>query len=112
MKIHTIALAAVLVLSGTAVYAQGNATGKGATTGDPAASSQNANPDKSGMSPTKSGSGTSTSDVNNLLRQFKEMQRMMRSSGIVGGMARSANRKQKVKGGRVTPPLRGARSAR
>jgi len=58
------------------------------------------------------GSGTSTSDVNNLLRQFKEMQRMMRSSGIVGGMARSANRKQKVKGGRVTPPLRGARSAR
>jgi hypothetical protein len=61
MKIHTIALAAVLVLSGTAVSAQGNATGKGATTGDPAASSQNANPDKSGMSPTKSGSGTSTS---------------------------------------------------
>jgi hypothetical protein len=61
MKAHIIFLAAVLVLSGTAVYAQGNAAGQGATTGDPAASSQNANPDRSGMSPTKSGSGTSTS---------------------------------------------------
>jgi len=41
--------------------AQGNPSGQGSTTGDPAASSQNANPDRSGMSPNKSGSGTSTS---------------------------------------------------
>jgi hypothetical protein len=52
-----IALAAALLLSGTSLYAQG----QGSKTGDPAASSQNANPDKSGMTPSKSGSGTSTS---------------------------------------------------
>jgi hypothetical protein len=61
MKNHSIALATILLLSGASVYAQGNASGQGATAGDPAASSQNANPDRSGMSPNKSGSGTSTS---------------------------------------------------
>jgi hypothetical protein len=61
MKPHLIALAAVLVLSGTPVYAQGNPSGQGAKTGDSAASSQNANPDTTGMSPSKSGSGSSTS---------------------------------------------------
>ncbi len=55
--------------------------------------------------------------MNNLLRQFKEMQKMMRGVGpmakLVGGArpARSGkpgkgNRK-KVKGGRVTPSSRG-----
>ena len=54
-----IVLAAALALSGTPVFAQ--ASGQGAKTGDPAASSQNANPDTTGMSGSKSGSGTSTS---------------------------------------------------
>jgi signal recognition particle subunit SRP54 len=48
------------------------------------------------------GSGTSTQDVNNLLRQFKEMQKMMRT---LGPLARSARKKGK-KGGRVTPSTR------
>jgi signal recognition particle subunit SRP54 len=45
------------------------------------------------------GSGTTTSDVNALLQQFKEMQRMMKSFGV------SPKRKGKKgkKGGRVTP---------
>jgi signal recognition particle subunit SRP54 len=47
------------------------------------------------------GSGTSTSDVNNLLRQFKEMQKLMRSSIMASGLMRSAA-KGKKKGGRVT----------
>ena len=50
------------------------------------------------------GSGTSTSEVNALLKQFKEMQRMMSAMGL--GSARSGKgvkgRKGK-KGGRVTP---------
>jgi hypothetical protein len=50
----------VLALSSPA-FAQGNASGQGATTGDPAASSQSVNPEESGLSPNKSGSGTSTS---------------------------------------------------
>jgi signal recognition particle subunit SRP54 len=58
------------------------------------------------------GSGTSTTEVNNLLRQFKEMQKMMRSLGPMAGIGRAkakkANRK-KVKGGRVTPSNRGPR---
>ena len=58
------------------------------------------------------GSGTSTTEVNNLLRQFKEMQKMMRSFGPMAGINRSkakkANRK-KAKGGRVTPSSRGSR---
>ena len=61
MKIHVIKLAAALALTGSAVYAQGNPSGPGSRSGDPAASSQNANPDTTGMRPNKSGSGTSTS---------------------------------------------------
>jgi signal recognition particle subunit SRP54 len=47
------------------------------------------------------GCGMTTADVNNLLRQFKEMQRMMRSvTPLMGG-----GRKKGKKGGRVTPKL-------
>jgi signal recognition particle subunit SRP54 len=50
------------------------------------------------------GSGTSATEINNLLRQFKEMQKVMRS---LGGAARLTNKgKRKVKGGRVTPSSR------
>ena len=48
------------------------------------------------------GSGTSTTEINNLLRQFKEMQKMMRSSVMAAGLARAAKARKK-KGGRVTP---------
>jgi hypothetical protein len=54
-------IATLLLGSCSVALAQGNSSGQGATTGDPAASSQNVNPDRSGMSPSKSGSGTSTS---------------------------------------------------
>jgi signal recognition particle subunit SRP54 len=58
------------------------------------------------------GSGTSTTDVNNLLRQFKEMQKMVRSLGpmnrLVSGAKQNAN-KNKKKGSRFTPSSRGAR---
>jgi signal recognition particle subunit SRP54 len=50
------------------------------------------------------GSGTSTSEVNALLKQFKEMQRMMSAMGF--GAARpgkSGKGKKGKKGGRVTP---------
>jgi len=57
------------------------------------------------------GSGTSSTDVNNLLRQFKEMQRLMRSSGAMGAVARAGGRR-KAKGGRVTPSLKDAGSLR
>jgi signal recognition particle subunit SRP54 len=45
------------------------------------------------------GSGTTTTEVNQLLRQFKEMQKMMRS---LGGAA--FGKGKKAKRGRVTPP--------
>ena len=45
------------------------------------------------------GSGTSTSDVNALLKQFKEMQRMMKGFAKIPGM----RPKKGKKGGRVTP---------
>jgi hypothetical protein len=62
MKISTIALAVGLIAVGSVALAEGGApSGQGSTTGDPAASSQNANPNTTGMSPSKSGSGTSTS---------------------------------------------------
>ncbi len=55
------------------------------------------------------GSGTSVTEVNNLLRQFKEMQKMMKSSGLIGGLMRGASRgKKKGGGGRVT--AKGGRS--
>jgi signal recognition particle subunit SRP54 len=63
------------------------------------------------------GSGTSTTEVNNLLRQFKEMQKMMRGFGPMaklagGGRAGKAGKpgkgnRKKAKGGRVTPSSRG-----
>jgi signal recognition particle subunit SRP54 len=63
------------------------------------------------------GSGTSTTEVNNLLRQFKEMQKMMRGIGpmakLMGGgrpgnpSKSSKSARRKVKGGRVTPSPRG-----
>src|ERR1700694_411409 len=45
------------------------------------------------------GCGRSTTDVNNLLKQFKEMQKMMKG---LGGVA--SRKAKKSKGGRVTPP--------
>jgi signal recognition particle subunit SRP54 len=48
------------------------------------------------------GSGTTTTEINNLLRQFKEMQKMMRSSVMAAGLAK-ASKGRKKKGGRVTP---------
>ena len=66
------------------------------------------------------GSGSSTTEVNNLLRQFKEMQKMMRGFGPMaklagGGRPGKAGKagkpgkgnRKKVKGGRVTPSSRG-----
>jgi signal recognition particle subunit SRP54 len=47
------------------------------------------------------GSGVTTSEVNALLQQFKEMQRMMRGFAKVPGMKKKMKGK---KGGRVTPP--------
>lgn len=47
------------------------------------------------------GSGTSTTDINNLLRQFKEMQKMMRSSIMAASLSKAAKGRKK-KGGRVT----------
>jgi signal recognition particle subunit SRP54 len=55
------------------------------------------------------GSGTTTSDVNNLLRQFKEMQKMMRQSGLVKNLARVGKSRGKQKGGRVTPSAKSSR---
>jgi len=52
------------------------------------------------------GSGTTTTDVNMLLKQFKEVQHMMGKAGLGGALARKANKKNKKgkKGGRFTPP--------
>ncbi len=68
------------------------------------------------------GSGTSTTEVNNLLRQFKEMQKMMRGVGPMAklaGAGRPGNKakptkgnRKKVKGGRVTPSTKGLGPAR
>ena len=49
------------------------------------------------------GSGTSTGDVNNLIKQFKQMQQMMRSMGMGGGRGK----KKKGKKGRL-PALPGS----
>jgi signal recognition particle subunit SRP54 len=57
------------------------------------------------------GSGTSTAEVNNLLRQFKEMQKMVRSLGPMNRLVSGAKQKpskRKQKGGRFTPSTRGA----
>ncbi len=52
------------------------------------------------------GSGTTATDVNNLLRQFKEMQKMMKAAGITAALSKGSARKGKKKGGRVTPSVR------
>jgi signal recognition particle subunit SRP54 len=53
------------------------------------------------------GSGSTTSEVNLLLKQFKETQKMMRSMGIgPRAMKRSGNKKKNKKGGRTTPRSR------
>jgi signal recognition particle subunit SRP54 len=46
------------------------------------------------------GSGTTTGDVNNLIKQFKQMQQMMRSMGI-GGKGKKGKGKGKGKRGRL-----------
>jgi signal recognition particle subunit SRP54 len=48
------------------------------------------------------GSGTTPAQVNDLLNRFKEMQKMMRSSGMMAP-TRPGGRRDKRKGGRVTP---------
>ena len=48
------------------------------------------------------GSGTTPAQVNDLLNRFKEMQKMMRSSGRMAP-TRPGGRRDKRKGGRVTP---------
>ncbi|HXZ82659.1 MAG TPA: signal recognition particle protein [Acidimicrobiales bacterium] len=48
------------------------------------------------------GSGTKPAEVNDLLNRFREMQKLMRSSGMMAG-ARPGGRRDKRKGGRVTP---------
>jgi signal recognition particle subunit SRP54 len=48
------------------------------------------------------GSGSTTTEVNALLKQFKEMQRMMRG---VGGGKGAGRQGKKGKRGRVTPSL-------
>jgi len=54
-----------------------------------------------------SGSGSTTSEVNMLLKQFKDMQRMMSQMGLGRVVARKA--KKGKKGGRVTPKRATAR---
>jgi signal recognition particle subunit SRP54 len=48
------------------------------------------------------GSGTTVQDVNTLVKQFREMQKMMKQLGVMGG-----NKKQKGKKGRGLPHQRG-----
>ena len=65
MKLTTVALAAAFAMTGTLALAQGNPSGPGAVTGDPAASSANPRagaPNITGAHPSNpSGSGTSPS---------------------------------------------------
>ncbi|MDQ1467291.1 MAG: signal recognition particle subunit [Actinomycetota bacterium] len=44
------------------------------------------------------GSGTTTGDVNNLIKQFKQMQQMMRSMGIGGGKGKKGKGKKQKRG--------------
>jgi len=51
------------------------------------------------------GSGTTTADVNMLLKQFKEMQSMLNESGFGSALVRKSKKSKKgKKGGRYTPP--------
>ena len=49
------------------------------------------------------GSGSSTPEVNQLLRQFAEVQRMMKRFGVGAGGKRTKKSKKRKGGGRVTP---------
>jgi signal recognition particle subunit SRP54 len=49
------------------------------------------------------GSGSTTSEVNLLLKQFAEMQKMMRGMAKIPGVGRKMKGNKKKKGGRVTP---------
>jgi signal recognition particle subunit SRP54 len=49
------------------------------------------------------GSGATTSEVNLLLKQFAEMQKMMRGMAKIPGVGRKMKSNKKKKGGRVTP---------
>ncbi|HZU74338.1 MAG TPA: signal recognition particle protein [Acidimicrobiales bacterium] len=49
------------------------------------------------------GSGTSSSEVNALLKQFRELQRQMQAMGLMGAPRRKSNNKKAKRGGRVTP---------
>src|SRR4051794_4418218 len=51
-----------------------------------------------------SGSGTSVSEVNHLLQQFKQMSKMMKGLGRVPGKGKKG-KKKKARPGRVTPSL-------
>ncbi len=48
------------------------------------------------------GSGTSTGEVNNLLKQFGQMQQMMKQMGVMGRVMQKKSKKNKKKGGRTT----------
>jgi hypothetical protein len=60
VKIPALVIAFALV-SAASFAENGKPSGQGSTTGDPAANSQSANPDTTGMTPNRSGSGTSSS---------------------------------------------------
>ncbi|PZS22355.1 MAG: signal recognition particle protein [Acidimicrobiales bacterium] len=47
-----------------------------------------------------SGSGSTTAEVSQLFKQFKEVQKMMRSAGVMGGGSKSKKRAKKGKRGR------------
>jgi signal recognition particle subunit SRP54 len=59
------------------------------------------------------GSGTTPAEVNKLLRQFKEMQKVMRSGLMASALGRAGGgRRGKSKGGRASPSRKDARSTR
>ena len=62
------------------------------------------------------GSGTQTADVSQLIKQFREMQKLMKripgaSTGTKGARGGKKGRKGRKSGGRVTPPGGGGRAA-
>ncbi len=62
------------------------------------------------------GSGTQTADVSQLIKQFREMQKLMKripgaSTGTKGARGGKKGRKGRKGGGRVTPPGGGGRAA-
>ena len=60
------------------------------------------------------GSGTQTADVSQLIKQFREMQKLMKRMPGAGGRARGGKKGKKGRkgGGRVTPPGGGRTTAR